>query len=294
MTTPPFSDPYQTPDPQRYQPDSDAHVAPPLDGVGGAQFGNTDYSYQPDVTPPTGAYPPPGEQQGPVGQQGYGAPDPGQAYPPPGGYGAGQASGYGGYGPGQTPSQPYNYGAAGQVPGMPMPGFEPQPQKGSAGKIIGFIVTVLIIAAVGFFAYNNFKSNPDRAKVGDCVQWNSESDVKVVDCDSDKAQYRVEVRVNNSTDQAACDSNFDTDLVLYTEKGSGRDYVLCVSLVLKEGTCMTVDANEQVDVADCSDPRADLQVVEVVTGTQDINVCTDDQYSWQQESQNQIVCIEDR
>ena len=98
------------------------------------------------------------------------------------------------------------------------------------------VAVVVVVGIVGYFVSR--KSNPAFAQVGDCINYSSNTDVKVVDCGSGDAEYKVVKRVDGTSGTTACDDVADSDVSLYTE-GGGKQYTLCVSLVLKKGDCIS-------------------------------------------------------
>jgi len=134
--------------------------------------------------PPTGqpGQPQPGQPQpGQPGQQPWGAPQqPGQ--PPQ-------------FGAPQQPGQPGQPWGAPQGPGTPQgPGGaqafgQPQPAPAKRNKllpIIGGLVALVVAASLLFSLFGG--GDPD---VGDCIRQESFTEVEIVDCDSDEAEYKV-------------------------------------------------------------------------------------------------------
>jgi hypothetical protein len=274
MTTPQNPDPYRQPDPGAYQPPDPAAYQPPSGAyqppaagypagqpggyppVGPAQPGG----YPVPDQPPPGSYPPPGQ---PVAG-GYPPPPPGGGYPP-------------------APGTP---GAYPPPSGAPVPPGAQQPKSNTPRIIIAVAVVVVVVLGVVLYLVNR-KSDPDYAKAGDCIQYSSESDVTVVDCTSSDAEYKVEKRADDVTDASACDAVADSDVSLYTT-GSGKQYTLCVSLVVKEGDCISSSG----DKVACSDPTASLKVLKVLTGTTDDGGCPDTaERSRVYDSAQRVLCL---
>lgn len=183
--------------------------------------------------------PSPGEQN-PYGQQ----PPYGQPYgqQPPSGQNPYEQQAPAGYGPAQQPGGPQQGPPGGgpippggqpppQQPDMP----PPQPQQSTAGKlkkIARFAVPalVVILAVGGWLASRN---DPEQAKAGDCVS-QSESDkneIKVADCDSSDAEYKVEKRFDDTTDQYKCAKmkGAEPDWSAYRQEQGSDKFVLCLS-----------------------------------------------------------------
>jgi hypothetical protein len=173
----------------------------------------------------------------------------------------GQPYGGGGYNPynQQQGGNPYNpqggeapapppYGQPGQQPppyGAPPP---PSQKKGSAGKVIGIVagaaVLVLVLCGVlGYFVWNNNKTNTVNAKVGDCIKSDALTSTtakevkgtKIVPCDSADATYKVVGIVNNKTeiqfnlDNNICDAYPTAESALWQGERNKSGSVLCLA-----------------------------------------------------------------
>jgi hypothetical protein len=162
------------------------------------------------------------------------------------------------------------------------------PKKKNTRLIITLSVVAALVIIGGITALINRKSDPANAKVGDCIHYGSQTNVKVVDCGSSDAQFRVVQRVDNTSDQSACDNVADSDVSLYTT-GSGSKYTLCVALVVKAGDCVSSDG----DTVACTDSTAKLKVVKVLPGTTDKSQCpADATYPRVYQSFNQVTCFQ--
>jgi hypothetical protein len=152
-----------------------------------------------------------GGQPGPPGQPGqsghYGPPaDQSGHYGPP-------APQYGGPQPGGP------YGGAGEAPAPnPYAPVPPPPQK-KTGRVVGIIVgavVLLLILCVGgaVLVFNNAKHDAANAKVGNCLEGEKldsttakqVNNIKIVDCNSSTANYKVVGVVPNKT-EAEFDAN---------------------------------------------------------------------------------------
>jgi hypothetical protein len=161
---------------------------------------------------------------------------PGQPYGQP--YGGQPGQPYGGQPYGGQPGQPYGgqpgqpYGAPPPQSGTPFAGYggeapppspygaaPPPAKKGGAGKVIGIVAGVLVLllivcGVIGVFAFNSAKKDPANAKVGNCLASDKldsttaqeVKNVKVVDCGSSSATYKVVGIVSNKTQ-----TDFTTD-----------------------------------------------------------------------------------
>lgn len=303
MTTP-RNDPNQVPDPSAYLPPSNASIAPPLDGaqgspwrgpaagglpVGGAAVGGAAgpaqpyqaYQQQPGQPygPPQGqsfAYPPPyGAQPG----QPYGA-QPGQPYGPPPGQPFGPPQGQSFAYPPPMPGGGYPYAGQPAIPAPPA-------KRRSKARLIGALVVLVLVIGGGIVGYVRSQSAPQNAQPGDCIHYVSESDSTVVDCNSAKAQYRVESRIENQSSTTGCDAVDDADVTLYSMQDTKKPFTLCVSLVLHEGSCVSSDG----DVVDCSAPDVIAKVTSIHEGTSDPGVCAAGELPRAYTLRPRVVCL---
>ncbi|MFJ3951509.1 hypothetical protein SLV14_004016 [Streptomyces sp. Je 1-4] len=155
-------------------------------------YGQAPYGQQPYGQPPYGQNPYPQAPQAP--QAPYGQPQ-GYAYPPQpqAPYGQQPPAGYP-----MAPQQPMHGGA-------PVP--PPQPAKRRSVKAIlrgiGLVIAVIVFA----FFWIVSQDDAENAEAGDCVQKSSSSlddGLKVVDCSSSEAQYKVSKVHNDTTDPTLC------------------------------------------------------------------------------------------
>jgi len=178
--------------------------------------------------------------------------NPGQPYGGGGGYNPYNQQGGNPYNPqgGEAPAPP-PYGQPGQQQPPPYgaPGMPPPPQKkSSAGKVVGILVGVgvLLIAlcgGVGYFIYNNSKTNTVNAKVGDCIKSDALTSTtakevkgtKIVPCDSADATYKVVGIVPNKTeisfniDDKICDAYPTAESALWQGERNKVGSVLCLA-----------------------------------------------------------------
>ncbi|MFC5246267.1 LppU/SCO3897 family protein [Streptomyces nigrescens] len=157
--------------------------------------GQNPYGQAPYGQPPYGQNPYPQAPQAP--QAPYGQPQ-GYAYPPQPQAPYGQQP-PAGYPMAPQPQQPYMQG------GAPVP--PPQPAKRRSVKAIlrgiGLVIAVIVFA----FFWIVSQDDAENAEAGDCVQKSSSSlddGLKVVDCSSSEAQYKVSKVHNNTTDPTLC------------------------------------------------------------------------------------------
>jgi hypothetical protein len=99
------------------------------------------------------------------------------------------------YAPGPQYAPPVGPGA----PGVPY-AQAPAPQKSmKRRRVVALVVLVIVVAGIGILAYQSAKTSPDAAGVGDCVSKGSAEDIKVVNCTSASAAYKVLGKVENKT-----------------------------------------------------------------------------------------------
>lgn len=180
-------------------------------------YGQAPYGQQPYGQSP---YPQaPQAPQAPYGQpQGYAYPPQPQApygqQPPPG------------YPMAPQPGQPYMQG------GAPVP---PQPAKRRSPKAILRAIGLVIAVIVFAFFWINSLDDAESAEAGDCVQKSSSSlddGLKVVDCGSSEAQYKVSTVHNDTTDPSVCSEGESAYVKSVHRRRSGDTrMVLCLASV---------------------------------------------------------------
>ncbi|USX49583.1 hypothetical protein [Lentzea sp. HUAS12] len=237
--------------------------------------------------PPPGGQPQPYGQPNPYGQppqQGYpGQPgQPGDPYAQPGQYGQpgqpqpGQYGQPGPYGQPGQPGDPYaQQNPYGQVPGQPlgqpMP-YGPPPKKSGAGKVIGSIVTIVVLVGVGILVKALISGGlssigEPSAKPGECASVTGTTfkpNYKKVDCAAPEANYIIAKAMKSTTE--ACPSD---DYAEYTESGRRTSSLkLCLVEKLEEGKCYQeelVKMNmEGMKVVDCSKGSNEFAVQKVL------------------------------
>ncbi len=158
-------------------------------------YGQAPYGQHPYPQAPYGQAPYPQAPQPP--QAPYGQPQPGYAHPqqPPAPYGYQQPQ------PGY-PAPPQQPSAQG---GGPVP--PPQPaRKRSPKTILKGIGVVIALIAFAFFWITSL-DDADSAEAGDCVKKSESSlddGLKVVDCGTPEAQYKVTEVHNDTSDPSVC------------------------------------------------------------------------------------------
>ncbi|NBE55050.1 LppU/SCO3897 family protein [Streptomyces boluensis] len=155
--------------------------------------------------PPQGGQPP----LGPPGQLPYGQPYSGQAPP--------QAS-------------PYGYPYPGPAP---HPAPPPQRRRTNPSTVIGIVCLVLGIAFTGTMLLIGGDGEPTRvgrqADVGECLEnrgTRGEPSLFVIDCDADKAEYRLVERLSDPGSDGKCPAG----VTRYEESRNGRvTMTLCLA-----------------------------------------------------------------
>ncbi|WP_439662982.1 LppU/SCO3897 family protein [Lentzea sp. HUAS TT2] len=244
--------------------------------------------------------PPGGQPQQPYGQPGqpnpYGPPpqqghpgQPGQPYGQPG-----QPGQYGQPGdpyaqpgqpgqPGDPYAQPGQPGQYGPPPGQPMP-YGPPPKKSGAGKIIGSIVTIVVLVGVGILVKVLIGGGlsaitEPSAKPGDCASVTGTTfspKYKQVDCNAPEANYFIAKAMKSTSE--ACPSE---DYAEYTESGRRSSSLkLCLVEKLEEGKCYEeelVKMNmEGMKVVDCSKGNNEFAVQKVLKVEKVVKAATAD------------------
>ncbi|GAA1565595.1 hypothetical protein GCM10009804_22860 [Kribbella hippodromi] len=112
-------------------------------------------------------------------------------------------------------------------PGRPMDPGKPLVQRPA------MLMLLLPIVFIGLIVFANLNSTESKANVGACVvnQGTTRNpDVKVVDCSSSEAAFRIVGRIDDSTDDSQCDQYADAQASYYYSKGSTK-YTLCLAPV---------------------------------------------------------------
>jgi len=239
--------------------------------------------------------PPPSYGQGSSPAYGQGTPPSyGQASPPAYGQGtettAGQVPPPGSYsvaGGQQPPGGSYFPPAPGSDPNQPFPGQPAAPVKKKNPKWVWPLVAVLVIGvALGAWLLN--RDNVSNAEVGDCVVVQSDSDFKIVDCNSAEAEYKV-ISIDDTDASALACSGDDVDASIYTKGGSDSKN-WCLQGLWKEGDCLKSDGSDRVDCATAT--SSDLKVVKVLEGTQDEQGCPEETTTYRSYTDaNKVLCM---
>jgi hypothetical protein len=117
------------------------------------------------------------------------------------------------------------------------PGPAPQPaRRGGAGRAIVILVVVLVVVGglIGAGIYLN-RDAANKAKVGDCVAQQGSDDLKVVECGSADADFKVVGRVEDKTQTeaslGACDAFVDqgAEQAYWEGEPGKKGLVLCLA-----------------------------------------------------------------
>ncbi|MET8996305.1 hypothetical protein [Amycolatopsis sp. Hca4] len=215
----------------------------------------------------------------PGGQQPVGQPDP--YGPPPGGqpqqpYGQPQQP-YGQPGPyGQPPQgQPGQFGPPPGQPGFPP--APPAPPKRSKGpRLILAGIGALVLVAIVVIGIVSFMKSPATSNAGDCLtitEFTQGGDDPVkADCNDPKANVKIAKKLETASD--TCPGGSDAGYDTYSVSGRSS-YKLCLMINAKQGDCLanfTSQTKGYLKVP-CTDPTKDGELVKVVTGQADKNVC---------------------
>jgi hypothetical protein len=213
----------------------------------------------------------------PGGQQPVGQPDP--YGPPPGGYPQQPQQQYG-----QPPQgQPGQFGPPpgqfGPPPGQP--GFPPVPPapKKSKARFIGLGVGIIVVIAVVVVGIISFTKSPASSNVGDCLtitEFTSGGDDPVkAECGDAKANVKIAAKLDSASED--CPSGTDGAGGGYdTYSVSGRSsYKLCLMINAKQGDCLAnfTSKTQGYMKVPCTDPTKDGELVKVVDGQADKNLC---------------------
>jgi len=110
-------------------------------------------------------------------------------------------------------------------PGRPMDPGKPLFQRPAIA------ILVLPIALIAAIVFANLNSTEAKAKIGACVVNKGTSvnpDVKVVDCASSEAEYKIVDKIDDSTDDSQCGENAEAS---YRYQNGSTKYVLCLTPV---------------------------------------------------------------
>jgi hypothetical protein len=181
----------------------------------------------------------PGQPGPPYGNPGpYGAPGPQGQFGPAGPQGQfGPAGPQGQFGPAGPQGQ---FGAAPPPAGYQPP---PAPKKRGRTRLIISLVSVVVVVVAVIVTLITSRSNPSHANVGDCLKGSAitsttaqdASDVKIVDCASSDAKYKVVGKVDNKTkaeftsSQNPCTAFPSATSALWGQTNGDKGYILCLA-----------------------------------------------------------------
>jgi hypothetical protein len=96
----------------------------------------------------------------------------------------------------------------------------------------------------------------------------------------------VESRLESSS-PTACDAVGDSDLAVYSKDDGESPFTLCLSVLLRVGSCVS----EDFDLVDCADPAAYARVTTIHQGTTDVGVCGKDMFARTYDRDQRVVCL---
>lgn len=134
------------------------------------------------------------------------------------------------------PTQPQGYPAGPGAPGAgPQPGYPPAPPQQKKKFPVRIVVGLVIAAVVIVIVLVLRQSDPDSAKVGDCMAGSSAENLKVVKCTDAKAQYKVVGKVENKSQTdfsinsaGICKAYPTAESAFWKGERGGKGYVLCL------------------------------------------------------------------
>jgi hypothetical protein len=102
-------------------------------------------------------------------------------------------------------------------------------------RIVGGLVVLAVISGIGY-GWKVFKgTDPDLAKVGDCMSGTNENNLKVIKCTDPKVTFKVVGKVDDksesafNTDRSICEAFPGADSAFWKGKKGGSGYVLCLA-----------------------------------------------------------------
>ncbi|WP_405819214.1 hypothetical protein OG241_28755 [Streptomyces sp. NBC_01390] len=135
----------------------------------------------------------------------------------------------------QTPTAPLTQQPYAPFPnqGAPVPPPPTPAQRGGkkALRILGAIVVGILVLGVKFgIGWWADRTDAETTSVGACLHndgTDSDADLNEVDCSSDKAQFTVVEKFDDSSDENKCQTVTEST-IYYVQSGSGHDVVLCL------------------------------------------------------------------
>ena len=112
------------------------------------------------------------------------------------------------------------------------------PSKGGAlvKRIVGIIV-VLVVIAVGKWAWSNLTGAAETANVGECLSGQSADELKVVECTEATATHKVVGKAEDKTESeatgSACEAYPTAESVYWWSSDGKKGDVLCLEPVKK-------------------------------------------------------------
>ncbi|WP_433267817.1 LppU/SCO3897 family protein [Actinosynnema sp. CS-041913] len=179
------------------------------------------------------------------------------------------------------PDTPAGASPAGEAqPYLIAPDDEERAEPAKAGSptrkiLIGVLGLVIVVA--GFFAVRYFVGNSAAATAGDCVdlieQPDNRADVKTLDCDDEKATYKVG-KVMDKAEDVCPEEGLYTEVSPASSVG-GDGYKLCLLPNMVEGACYQPDESSTGFVkGDCTGTDT-FKVTQVIKDVSDLTKCPD-------------------
>ncbi|MBB5807322.1 hypothetical protein F4560_007090 [Saccharothrix ecbatanensis] len=143
---------------------------------------------------------------------------------------------------------------------------------GSVKKILVGVLAVVVIAAVAY-GVRYLTNDAATAEAGDCVgvaaEADGRADVTTLDCDADKASFKVG-KVLEATDDSCPEEGIYTEIVPNGAVGDG--YKLCLIPNMAEGSCYGPAEASGFDKIECTGPET-FKVTKVIQGSTDTTAC---------------------
>jgi hypothetical protein len=110
------------------------------------------------------------------------------------------------------------------------------PKQKRTRRAVALTILVLVVGGLVYAALQAHGTNPDEAKIGDCMAHGDGDDIKIVSCTGSSAAFKVVGKVENKTqpqfdlDSASICKPFPTAKTAFWKGEIGKaGYVLCLS-----------------------------------------------------------------
>ncbi|WP_077005619.1 LppU/SCO3897 family protein [Saccharothrix sp. ALI-22-I] len=168
-------------------------------------------------------------------------------------------------------------GATAAFPQVPEAHQGSETTRGSGVNVTKIVIGVLVLLLIGIGVVGVFYlfSGSTNAEAGDCVSLTAEADnraeVETLDCDEDKASYKVG-KVLEATEDTCPEEGLYTEIAPAGSVGDG--FKLCLLPNMAEGACYKPDEGTGFVKTDCTGPET-IKVTKVIQGSTDTNACPD-------------------